>query len=110
MLNELLERREVPGRLCFLLRSRDGLNQPTLARALSRLPQAEALLDDWAYDLEAVARRLGRDPDSPPLAVLCDGAGQALYSDCGYRVGAVDLLLQAAALANQGETTQIPSC
>ncbi len=107
LLNELMERREVPGRLCFLLRSRDGLNQPTLARALSRLPQAEVLLDDWAYDLEVVARRLGRDPDSPPLAVLCDGAGQALYSDCGYRVGAVDLLLQAAALA---KTSQTPSC
>ena len=101
VLNELLERRQaldsLPIRVLFLLRGRDGLDQPTLARALGVLDRAEALLDDWAYDLEAVARRLGRDPDSPPLMVLCDGRGRAVYSDCGYRVGAVELLLRVAA-------------
>ena len=54
------------------------------------------LLDDWAYDLEAAARCLGRDPDLPPLMVLCDGAGEAVYSDSGYRVGAVELALRLA--------------
>ena len=80
----------------MLFRSRDSLSQPTLARALECLPEARVLLDDWEYDLEAAARHLGRDPDDPPLMVLCDGAGTALYSACGYRVGAVDLLLRAA--------------
>ena len=97
VLNELLARREAASLpLLFLVRSRDSLSQPTLARALERLPEARVLLDDWEYDLEAAARHLGRDPDDPPLMVLCDGAGTALYSACGYRVGAVDLLLRAA--------------
>ena len=88
VLNELLARREAA--------SLPLLSQPTLARALECLPEARVLLDDWEYDLEAAARHLGRDPDDPPLMVLCDGAGTALYSACGYRVGAVDLLLRAA--------------
>ncbi len=97
VLNELLARREAASLpLLFLVRSRDSLSQPTLARALECLPEARVLLDDWEYDLEAAARHLGRDPDDPPLMVLCDGAGTALYSACGYRVGAVDLLLRAA--------------
>ncbi len=97
VLNELLARREAASLpLLFLVRSRDSLSQPTLARALECLPEARVLLDDWEYDLEAAARHLGRDPDDPPLMVLCDGAGTALYSACGYRVGTVDLLLRAA--------------
>ena len=28
--------------------------------------------------------------------VLCDGAGEAVYSDSGYRVGAVELALRLA--------------
>ena len=98
VLNELMERgeaiAELPVRVLFLVRGRDSLRQSTLARALECLRGVQVLLDDWAYDLEAVARHLGRDPDSPPLAVVCGGAGQAVYSDCGYRVGAVELLLR----------------
>ena len=102
VLNELLEHQEalnaLPIRVRFLLlRGRDSLSQPTLAKALAQLPRVQVLLDDWTYDLEAVARHLGRDPDSPPLAVVCDGAGRAVYSSCGYRVGAVELLLKVSA-------------
>jgi len=101
LLNELMERRSaleaLPIQLMFLLRGRESLDQPTLAAALARLGRVQVLLDDWAYDLEAVARYLGRDPDSPPLAVASDGAGRARYSDCGYRVGSVELLLKIAA-------------
>ena len=101
VLNELLEHRQtletLPVRVLFLLRGRDCLKNPTLAKVLAQLPRIQVLLDDWAYDLEAVARHLGRDPDSPPLAVVCDGAGRAVYSGCGYRVGAVELLLKVAA-------------
>lgn len=101
VLNELMARgRELdtlPLRVLFLLRSRESASQPTLAAALARLSRTQVLLDDWAYDLEAVARHLGRDPDSPPLAVVSDGAGRAVYSSCGYRVGSVDLLLRVAA-------------
>lgn len=99
VLNELLVRREALALpVLFLLRGRDSLTQPTLARALAEL-DGRALLDDWAYDMEAAARRLGREPDDPPLMVLCDGAGTALYSASGYRVGAVELLLRAAGVS-----------
>ena len=107
LLNELLdherEAEELPAGILFLLRGRGSLSQPTLAKVLSRFPRIRVLLDDWAYDLEAVARHLGRDPDAPPLAVVCDGAGRAVYSGCGYRVGAVELLLKVAAWVCAGE-------
>ena len=110
LLSELMERREAAPPIRFLLRSRDSLRQPTLARALACLPGAEALLpEDWAYDLETAARQLGREADSPPLSVLCDGAGEAVYSDCSYRVGTVDLLLQAAELVCRGRNFEKPS-
>ena len=101
LLNELMElhaqRAGLRLRTVFLLQSRESAAQPTLARALERLEGAEALLpDDWTYDLETAARQLGRDPDAPPLAVVGDGAGQAVYSAGGYRVGAGALLLQTA--------------
>ena len=97
------EAEELPAGILFLLRGRGSLSQPTLAKVLSRFPRIRVLLDDWAYDLEAVARHLGRDPDAPPLAVVCDGAGRAVYSGCGYRVGAVELLLKVAAWVCAGE-------
>lgn len=107
VLNELTDRagevNALPVGLLFLLRGRDGRSQPTLAAALAKLNRTRVLLDDWAYDLEAVARHLGRDPDSPPLAVLCDGGGRALYSASGYRAGGVDLLLRAAGRLAAGQ-------
>ena len=81
----------------FLVRSREALDQPTLARTLRGWPSARVLLDDWAYDLEDFARRLSCDPDTPPLAVVCDGAGRAACAASGYRVGGAALLAQAAA-------------
>ena len=83
--------------MLFLLRRWEGLAQPTLAGVLGLWPSAQVLLDDWAYDLEDFARRLGCDPDAPPLAVVCDGAGRAVYSASGYRVGGGAMLAQAAA-------------
>lgn len=101
MLNELIERREelagLPLRVLFLLRGRESTAHPTVARALSQLKNVRALLDDWAYDVEAVARHLGRDADSLPLAVVSDSGGRAVYSVSGYRVGSVGLLLRVAA-------------
>ncbi len=100
LLLELEARREafaaLPLNVVFLLRSREAVEQPTLARVLARWPEARVLLDDWAFDLEETARRLARDPDAPPLAVLCDGQSRAVYAESGYRVGAADLLLRAA--------------
>ena len=96
LLNELLERGKAPVCTLFLVRGQESLAQPTLNRALERLEGTQAMLCGWTDDLESVARHLGRDPDSPPLAVLCDGEGYAVYSASGYRAGGVELLVRAA--------------
>ena len=107
ILNELLARRRMldalPVRVMFLLRSRKSLEQPALSGILSGWDSVQPLLDDWSYDLETVARHLGCDPDTPPLAVVCDGSGQAVYSFSGYRAGAAELLVRVAAHLCAGE-------
>lgn len=101
VLNELSagqkELAALPVSILLLLPGQDSLRHPTLAGLLSRWPGIKVLLDDWAYDLENVARQLTCDPDTPPLAVVCDGEGRAVYGTSGYRVGSVALLTQIAA-------------
>ena len=82
--------------LCFLLRSREATQQRTVALVLKEFPAARVLLDDWEYDLETTARHLTCDPDTPPLAVVCDRDGNAVYGTSGYSVGSVELLLRIA--------------
>jgi len=100
LLNELAAGQQalesLPVEVVLLLRQREALNHPTLARVLTQWPQIRVLLDDWAYDQENVARQLGCDPSELPLAVVCDKMGQAVYATSGYRVGAVALLTRIA--------------
>lgn len=84
----------LPVNVVLLIPKRDSLRHPTLAGLLVRWNGIQILLDDWAYDLESVARQLTCDPDTPPLAVVCDGEGRAVYGASGYRVGSVPLLTQ----------------
>lgn len=96
VLHELLEAQGVlsalPVEVRFFLRSREAVRHPALARLLERWPQAQVLLDDWGFDVEHLSRRLGLDPDRPPLCVVCGGDGLARYGVSGYRVGSVELL------------------
>lgn len=100
LLNELAAGQQalesLPVEVILLLRELENLKHPTLAKVLTQWPQIRVLLDDWAYDQENVARQLGRDPSELPLAVVCDGMGQAVYASSGYRVGAVALLTRIA--------------
>ena len=101
LLGELAGLRDVlaalPVNVVFLLRDGVCAHHPTLGGLLERWPEIQVLADDWAYDLEDTARRLTCDPDTPPLAVVCDGAGFAVYGVSGYRVGSAGLLAQIAA-------------
>ena len=101
VLNELAAGKEalraLPVNLVFLVRSRESLNQRTMAGVLQDWPDIQVLLDDWAFDLETAARHLACDPDRPPLAVVCNGQGQAVYGVSGYHVGSVELLTRIAA-------------
>lgn len=100
LLSELAARRRtfqaMPLDLVFLVRGRDSLERRTLKDVLLHWDGVRVFFDDWAFDLEHIARELARDPDTPPLAVLCDGTGRAVYADSGYRVGAAELLARAA--------------
>lgn len=106
ILNELLSAREtmtaLPINLIFLLRNRESLVQRTLTAVLAAMPDIYVFFDDWTYDLEQVARHLTCDPDRPPLAVVCDREGHAIYGTSGYSVGSVELLARIAAyIANE---------
>lgn len=107
LLSELAGMAEALGALpaitALMLRSPESPGHPSAAALLRKLPGAYALFDDWSYDLEDIARRLGLDPDSPPLSVVCDGRGRAVYAESGYRVGAVEALLAALRLLCGGE-------
>ncbi len=98
LLNELAAGQQaleaLPVEVVLLLRERESLNHATLAKILPHWPRIRILLDDWAYDQETAARQLGCDPSDLPLAVVCDGKGQAVYATSGYRVGSVALLTQ----------------
>ncbi len=100
VLNELMAEREawdaLPVNLLFLLRGAECLRQQTLAKAVAALPGVRVLLDDWSYDLEQTARHLTCDPDAPPLAVVCDREGRAVYGTSGYSVGSVSLVRKIA--------------
>ena len=100
LLLELANRRRelqaLPLNVVFLVRGPDSLEQRTLNAVLSQWDGVRVLYDDWAFDLEDTARRLARDPDTPPLTVLCDGQGSAVYADSGYRVGVAEIILRTA--------------
>ena len=100
LLAELMEQQSVleklPLAVSVLLRSREGLRHAALARLLEQWPGIRVLLDDWHFDLEMTARCLTCDPDTPPLAVVCDGGGRAVFGASGYRVGLGKLLADIA--------------
>ncbi len=89
--------RALPVNLIFLIRSPKSLAHPALDTLCWSWPELRVLLDDWDFDLETAARHLGCDPDRPPLAVACNGRGQAVYGVSGYHVGSVELLTRIAA-------------
>ena len=101
VLNELMAGqealRQLEANVVFLVRSRDSLQQRTLAQVLGCWPEIQVLLDDWAFDLETVARHLACDPERPPLAVVCNGDGVAVYGISGYHVGSVELMTRIIA-------------
>lgn len=80
-----------------LLRGREALKNATLTQFLNCWSDVRVLLDDWAYDLEMTARCLTCDPDTPPLAVICDSGRKVVFGVSGYRVGLGKLLADIAA-------------
>ena len=87
-----------------LLQNQKCLQDATLTKLIQSVSGIRVLLDDWNYDLETTARCLTCDPDTPPLAVVCDEDGNAVFATSGYRVGIGKLLADIGAyIAEQGE-------
>lgn len=91
----------LPIDILFFLRGREALSQHSLSSLLGGWPGIRLFFDDWAYDVEQLARYLGLDPERPPLAVAMDRDGRAVYAECGYRVGSVELLARIASSLSQ---------
>lgn len=101
VLNELIEAKEelaaLPYALCFFVRNQSSLQQRTLAYALQQLPFAQVVYGDWPYTVELLSRRLYCDPDRPPLSIVCNAKGNAVYACNGYNVGTVRQLIEITA-------------
>lgn len=92
ILNELSETKP-PCALHFILETPEQESDPTLQKALARLPEARLWLGDFQEDAAALARQMFGDPDRLPLVLLSDCEGNGLYSCSGYNVGTAKLLL-----------------
>ena len=59
-----------------------------------------SVLGNREYQQDALfvsgSRKLAANKKTRILAVVCDGMGQAVYADSGYRVGLAELLVQVA--------------
>lgn len=86
----------LPVEVTVLIRSEDSLKNAQLANFAQHWPGIRVLLDDWYFDVEQVARCMTCDPDTLPLAVVCDGSGQAVFGASGYQVGLGALLTDIA--------------
>jgi hypothetical protein len=96
LLNEMLEIGDdlwaLPIEVYFFLKSREALEHPALKMLLSKHRNMHVQTEDWAENLESLARFTFCDPDTPPLMIACDREGNAVYATSGYNVGAVPLL------------------
>ena len=80
----------------FFLKDENALCQPTLKKTLNLYEDAKVYIGNWAYNLEMTARHFTCDPEQTPLYIVCTKEGKAVYADCGYRVGAVDMCVNMA--------------
>lgn len=98
ILNEFIELAEkeedFPAEIYVFLRSEKALKQETFAKFLKIWQRSHLYFGEWHYNVEQLARQFYVDPDSPPLALVCDGNGHVVYATSGYNVGAVELMAQ----------------
>ena len=81
--------------LFFVLRDRGALENTTLRRALSVLPQIQIFYESAdAPAEEELARSLFLEPGNFPLVVLLDQEHAARFASAGYQVGLVELMLK----------------
>ena len=98
VLNELIEQQDVlranhvaP---VFVLRSRQALQNATLAKLLLTLPEIRCCYADFNQVLEPVARQMFTDHEKLPLLMVTRGDFVGRYACSGYNVGSIALCLK----------------
>lgn len=98
ILNEMLAQEEdfrnFAGDILFILKSEEAKEQATLAKALKAFPNVRIYYDDFADNVNALARRMYVDTEKLPLVILMHDGLCGVYASSGYNVGLGDLLLK----------------
>lgn len=98
ILNELIEHHErynqLDAQLIFILRSKQALQNHTLAKALELLPKVVLCYDDFRDNVSSLARRMYVDPDKLPLIIVTKPGLNGIFATSGYNVGMGDLLIK----------------
>lgn len=80
-----------------MLKAPEDLENATLCRTMTALPEMIPLLDDFGDNYEKLARSAGQEAGKLPLALVLEGPEECIYSDAGYNVGMADALLRVLA-------------
>lgn len=99
ILNEMMEQQEAfkkyASRIIFVVRSKEALSTPTLAKALGILgDKVQIYYDDFSEIINTLGRRMYVDPEKLPLIIVTSGELNGIYATSGYNVGTGDMLLR----------------
>lgn len=98
VLNEMLENQAALSAggigICFIFRDEKALENKTVKKVLSALPEIRVLYGDLDTIAEPLARRMYVDPDKLPLLLLLKPGLLGIYGCSGYHVGSVGLMLK----------------
>ena len=98
ILNEMMEQEEAfagyADRIIFVVRSREALGTPTLAKILAKMKNVQIYYDDFSEITNTLGRRMYVDPDKLPLIIVTSGSLNGIYATSGYNVGTGDMLLR----------------
>lgn len=99
ILNEMMEQQEAfkkyASRIIFVVRSKEALATPTLAKALGILgDKVQIYYDDFSEIINTLGRRMYVDPEKLPLIIVTSGELNGIYATSGYNVGTGDMLLR----------------
>ena len=98
ILNESMEQDEAfaksADRIIFVVRSKEALETPTLAKTLAKMKNVSIYFDDFSEITNTLGRRMYVDPDKLPLIIVTNGSLNGIYATSGYNVGTGDMLLR----------------
>lgn len=99
VLNELLARKQEIAQMdrgIYLISGTAGdyEENKTLKRVTEELPDLRLLVCDSHESYQELSKSIGQNPGNLPLAFVMQGGKNCIYSDGGYKVGMIELLLR----------------